>query len=356
MDPFSGITSGFAVCGQLEACIQSLRQLYNTLKFAKRDVRQLMQEVYICQGLFSIFNDITRPLGSTVMELAQEKNLDEALQTQATSALDQINHVMTKFKPLMKGSSPSSFDELLAKVRWHFTKQEIQALMITFSTVKCSLNLLSCLLTLESSLAKFAQQSTANKDHDSLLSQITTLKKTVHRQSKSLKKLAKTMNDTFQAVHESPLINNTETMIAIIKKIQKVPVDEARALIAREGRKNPSRVMTPTPTARDPISRQSSGNIGLGNTRSRSSSRVPSVIASPHSQETPYQAAVTVSRERRRTREYGDGSREHHDGESSSSSIRNGRHKHMLFVPNPPFTQADLDERNRNRSEYGKNL
>lgn len=172
MDLFSGVASAFAVCGQLEACIKSLRQIYNTLKFAKRDVRQLMEEVGICQSLFSIFNDVTRPLGSGVMALAREKNLDGALQTQATSALEQINHMMTKFKPLMKGSSHSSFDELLAKVRWHFTKQELQAVLITFSTVKHSLSSLSCLLTLESSLAKISQQSTANDNHDSLLSQM----------------------------------------------------------------------------------------------------------------------------------------------------------------------------------------
>lgn len=59
MDLFSGVASVFAVCGQLETCINSLRQLYNTLKFAKRDVRQLIEEVYICQGLFGIFNDVT---------------------------------------------------------------------------------------------------------------------------------------------------------------------------------------------------------------------------------------------------------------------------------------------------------
>jgi hypothetical protein len=106
------------------------------------------------------------------MKLARKKKLDEALQTQATSALEQINHIMTKFKALMKDSSPSSFDELLAKVRWHFTKQEIQALMITFSVVKHSLGLLSCLLTLESSLSRFSHRSSANDTHDLLLSQM----------------------------------------------------------------------------------------------------------------------------------------------------------------------------------------
>lgn len=172
MDLFSGVASVVTVCGQLETCVNGLRQLYITLKFAKRDVRQLMEEVYICQSLFGIFNDVTRPLGSEVMKVAHKEKLDEALQTQATSALEQIKHIMTKFKPLTEESSPSSFEELLAKVRWHFTKQEIQALMITLNTVKYSLSLLSSLLALESSLASFLQQSTANDNRDSLLSQM----------------------------------------------------------------------------------------------------------------------------------------------------------------------------------------
>ncbi|KAK5790598.1 hypothetical protein VI817_007885 [Penicillium citrinum] len=172
MDLFSGVASVVTVCGQLETCVGGLRQLYISLRFAKRDVRQLLEEIYICQSLFGIFNNVTRPLGSEVMKMAHKRKLDQALRTQATSALEQINHIMTKFEPLIKESRPSSFEELLAKVRWHFTKQEIQALMITLNTVKYSLSLLSSLLALESSLASFSQQSTANDNHDSLLSQM----------------------------------------------------------------------------------------------------------------------------------------------------------------------------------------
>lgn len=139
----------------------------------------------------------------------------------------------------------------------------------------------------------------------------------VHRQNKSLKRLAKTMNDTLQKVHESPLKSNTEAMIDIIKQIKKVPVAEARAVIARDERNNASRVITPT----------------------------------------PYQEGVTASRQRRRTRDYGDGNREHYVPGSSSSSIRNGRHNnHMLFAPNPPFIQEDWDMRNRNKSDSRENL
>lgn len=179
----------------------------------------------------------------------------------------------------------------------------------------------------------------------------------VHRQNKSLKRLAKTMNNTFQKFHESPLKSNTEGMIDIIKKIKKVPVAEARAIIARDEQNNPSRVITPLPNARDSISMQNPSKIRLGNTRLRSGSRSPSVIASPDSQETPYREGVTTSRQRRRTRDYGDGNREHYEGSPSSSSVRSGRHNnHMLFAPNPPFIQEDWDMRNRNKSDSRENL
>ena len=159
------------------------------------------------------------------------------------------------------------------------------------------------------------------------------------------------MNSTLPKIHESPLKSNTETMIDIIEQVKKVPVDEARAVIAREKRNNPSRVRNTPPNARDSITIQNSRNIRPGDTRFKSGSHFPSVVASPHGQETTYQEGVTACRQRQRTRDYGDGNREHYEGTSSSPSVRHGRHNdHMLFVPNPPFIQEDWDMRNRNKS------
>ena len=171
MDLFSGVASVFAVYGQLETCISGLRQLYNSLKFAKREVQQLI-EVYTCQILFGIFKDVTRPMDSRVMSSAGEKRLDKALQTQATAALQQTNCIMTKFKPLINNSSLGSLDKLLARIRWHFTKREIKALIHTLNTVKQSLSLLSGLLTLENSLVSISQLSTASGNHELLIGQM----------------------------------------------------------------------------------------------------------------------------------------------------------------------------------------
>lgn len=180
----------------------------------------------------------------------------------------------------------------------------------------------------------------------------------VRRQNRSLKRLAKTLNDnTLQKVHESPLLSNTKSMIVIIKQIKEAPVEEARAVIARERRNDSSSVITSPPRPRGSVSMRNSRNVRLGDTRLRSGSRVPSVIVLPHSHESPYPEGGTVSRDRRRTRDYGDGNREHYEGGSSSSSVRNGRHNnHRLFVPNPPFIQEDWDARNRNKSDSSENL
>lgn len=172
MEALGGASSVIALYSQLETCILGLRRLYKNFKFAKREVRQLMDEVYICQSLFGTFNDITRPLESRVMKLAREKNLEEALQAQATSAGEQISRIMAKFRPLMNNISPSSFDQLLAKFRWHYTKHENQALMVTFGTLKHSLTLLVGLLSLENTLMMLSQPSTASQDRDVLLSQM----------------------------------------------------------------------------------------------------------------------------------------------------------------------------------------
>ncbi|KAJ5701040.1 hypothetical protein N7488_008588 [Penicillium malachiteum] len=165
------------------------------------------------------------------------------------------------------------------------------------------------------------------------------------------------MNDKFEKHHDPPLLSNTELMIAIIREVQKVPVAEARALIAREGRNNHLRAKAPSPKVADPIIMQSSTSAKPGSARSRTVNRDPIMAVSTHSHEIPYREDVALSRERRRTRDYGDGNREHYEGGSSSSSIlRDRRSNHMLFVPNPPFTQADWHMRNRNKSDTEENL
>jgi hypothetical protein len=172
MEALGGAASVIAVYNQLEACISSLRRLYRNFKFAKQEVRQLIDEASACQSLSEIFDDICRPIKSKVVELARQKRLDEALQSQVTSAHEQIDHMTTKLKPLMENGRPGQLDQIIAKVRWHFTKHEGQTLLVTLGTVKHSLTLLACLLALDNSLSKLSQSSATAQNYDMLLNQM----------------------------------------------------------------------------------------------------------------------------------------------------------------------------------------
>lgn len=116
MEALGAAGSAFAIYNQLEACIRGLRRLYKNFKFAEQEIGQLIDEVSACQSLSEIFNDVSRPLRGRVIKLAVEKKLDKTLESQASSAREQIGHITTKLKPLMKGSIPNRFDKFMAKI------------------------------------------------------------------------------------------------------------------------------------------------------------------------------------------------------------------------------------------------
>lgn len=181
----------------------------------------------------------------------------------------------------------------------------------------------------------------------------------VQRQTKSLKKLADRMSHMNTNIHESKWMSNTRSMVAIIKQIQKEPVAEARAIITRELLDH-SRVTTPTQRVHDPTSMRTLTVVGLGNTQSRFASPLPHEMASPDSQEAPYQADENVSNERQRTRrdvmhDYGDGNRERYERGSSSSPTQESKHNQTLFVPMPPFNVTDWHTRNQKKASSGEN-
>jgi hypothetical protein len=117
----------------------------------------------LAKAFFGIFDHISRQLDNRVMRLAREQKLDTTLHSQATSALGQIKDITRKLHPLKKGSNPSWFDQFLAKLRWHLTKDEVQPALTTLSSVKISLTTLICLLVLNCSIEKMKTSITSDE-------------------------------------------------------------------------------------------------------------------------------------------------------------------------------------------------
>ncbi|KAJ5184562.1 hypothetical protein N7491_007568 [Penicillium cf. griseofulvum] len=231
MEVFSGVASGVAIYNQLESCIRGLRRLYKNFKFAEQEIGQLIDEASICQSLSEIFNDISRPVKGRIIELAIEKKLDKKLESQATSARKQIGHITTKLKPLMKGSASNRFDKLMAKIWWHYTREEMQALLATLGSVKLSLSLFTSLLALECSLNDSKRSSTTIQQHKALLVQI--------------------MSQFKDDKYEPHWMSNANWMVIVIQEIQKEPITEARTLVNRELFNSRDRI--PTLGRTDPV-------------------------------------------------------------------------------------------------------
>ncbi|OQD81654.1 hypothetical protein PENANT_c026G11717 [Penicillium antarcticum] len=364
MEPFGGAASAIAIYNQLEACIRGLRRLYKTFKFAKQEIRMLIDEVSACQSLSEIFNDVSRPLTGRVINLAIEKKLDKTLESQATSALGQIRRITTKLKPLIEGSISNRFDKIIAKIWWHYTREEAQALLATLSCVKLSLSVFTSLLALDCSLMQSRQSSTSHH-HEALLIQIKRLKKTVQRQTKSLQNVTSRMRQSKDDTYEPSWMINANSIVFIIQQIQKEPIAEARTVIDRELLN--SRVLIPTLERTAPVSLSTNilrdqTVIVPNDSRSNSTSRLPSVLASPEHQEAPSQTDANSFRVYQKDKEtiirdYGDNSREIYEPGSSSSSIQgNTRHNHSMFVPVPPFVVSDWQKGHRRRPDSGEQL
>ncbi|KAJ5827306.1 hypothetical protein N7447_004069 [Penicillium robsamsonii] len=254
MEVFGGTASAIAIYNQLDACIRGLLRLYKTFQFAEQEIGQLIDEVSACQSLSAIFNDVTRPLTGRVINLAIEKKLDKTLESQAASARKQIGHIMKKLKPLMKGSISNRFDKFMAKIWWHYTREETQALLATLGCVKLSLSVFTSLLALDFSLVESKQSSaTSQQHHEALLIQIKRLKKMVERQTKSLRNMTSRMIPLKDNTYEPNWIFNANSIVIIIGQIQKEPIAEARTFIDHE-LLNP-RVLTSTPGSTDPSER-----------------------------------------------------------------------------------------------------
>ncbi|KAJ5908310.1 hypothetical protein N7495_000992 [Penicillium taxi] len=147
---------------------EAYNQWIPNFKCAKKEVQLLIDEVLTCQMLADIFSDTSSLLESRVMQLAYEKKLDKLLQSQTISAREQIDHIMKRLKPLLDGDNDSRLNQCIAKVWWHFTKDETQVALVILGSVKSSLTLLSSLLTLDS-LVKILKSPTARKESQSLL-------------------------------------------------------------------------------------------------------------------------------------------------------------------------------------------
>jgi hypothetical protein len=162
----SAVTSLFC---ELEACGKSLHRFSRDIRMAKKEVKLLKYEIQNCQVLASIFGEAISSVGNRVMQMAREKKLDQRLRDQSKLAHDQILEITRKLRPLSRGKKSNGFQKFRAKVRWHFTKDDLHLPMAALASVKASLNLLTTLSLLDSAIAALSKIPASNNTTEAQL-------------------------------------------------------------------------------------------------------------------------------------------------------------------------------------------
>ncbi|KAJ5778498.1 hypothetical protein N7520_001744 [Penicillium odoratum] len=153
MEALGAVSSIFAIYNQLEECGKRLHRLKHDFRIAKQEVNLLADE---------------SPARKKVMELARKQQLEDTLSCQANFAFGQISEIVLKLEPLRKQSNASQFDQFIAKLRWHWTKDEVQLPLLTLNSVKISLTAFNCLFILEFWIADMKRPSVSETEMKSL--------------------------------------------------------------------------------------------------------------------------------------------------------------------------------------------
>ncbi|OQE43635.1 hypothetical protein PENCOP_c003G05902 [Penicillium coprophilum] len=244
MEPVGVAFAAFSLFSELEACGKSLCRFSRDIRMAKKEVKLLKQEISNCRLLASIFEEVIRPVQNKVMQIAREEKLDQRLRDQSKLAHDQIREITHKLRPLHRGKS-TGFTKLQAKIRWHFTKDDLQFPMATLGSVKSSLNLLTTLSLLDSAVASFSR--VPNSDHAGrvqALEKITALEKQARRTERQFSDSMKVLHEQGRLDGQTDSAGNTLVITIIIKDIGKGTIKDARNLVKEFS--NQSQVAHPT--------------------------------------------------------------------------------------------------------------
>ncbi|KAJ5169818.1 uncharacterized protein N7500_002601 [Penicillium coprophilum] len=167
------------------------------------------------------------------MRIAREEKLDQRLRDQSKLAHDQIREITHKLRPLHRGKS-TGFTKLQAKIRWHFTKDDLQFPMATLGSVKSSLNLLTTLSLLDSAVASFSRvPSSDHAGRVQALEKITALKKQARRTERQFSDSMKVLHEQGRLDGQTHSAGNTRVITIIIKEIEKGTINDARDLVKR---------------------------------------------------------------------------------------------------------------------------
>jgi hypothetical protein len=174
LETIGTVSAVVSLLGELEACGSNLRRFIRNVRYAKREIERIKTEVDVCIGLCTVFTSTVQHTKNQAMERARKKdfdNLERLIQGQAKIAHGQIRDLLDHLTPLHKRVRSSVVEQTWAKLRWHFSKDDLELPMATLGSVKGSLSLLSVIILLNDKISKVSQSKKFSEKEKERLTQ-----------------------------------------------------------------------------------------------------------------------------------------------------------------------------------------
>jgi hypothetical protein len=166
MEPFSAFAAIPPLGTEFISMYKRLCHCLKTLKYARKDIKAIRDEVEIFSSLLSMFHRTvtdSRLADEGLSRKIRGSKVAKGIVRSGREALGKINHMLQEVEPLRASKGHSLFARWIARWRWLIQKEEWAPIQASLNSIKISANLLVSMVVLQDLVARLEQLRAAKR-------------------------------------------------------------------------------------------------------------------------------------------------------------------------------------------------
>ncbi|KIW31065.1 uncharacterized protein PV07_02748 [Cladophialophora immunda] len=160
MEPVGAFSAILTIAAEFLHVSKDLRRCFRTLKYAKKDVEAIYDEVEPFSTLLSMFHDAVtddRFVDDDILRQRETSDIAQHIVTSGRRALDRIDDILARLDPLRIDRDYTTLQQWYAHWRWFMRKEDWSPICTLLNSIKTSAILLMAILHRYQLLQKFEQ-------------------------------------------------------------------------------------------------------------------------------------------------------------------------------------------------------
>ncbi|KAL4914508.1 hypothetical protein BDW62DRAFT_204524 [Aspergillus aurantiobrunneus] len=121
------VAAGDQLVKSFAGLYKNLRKAYKTLRYARRDIEEVMERTETMKELCKFFDATmqkVKKIRELRIDLRKYKQLDIKLSQQGQKVINKINYILDLLRPLWRKKPTTAFKEFRARLEWFFRSQD----------------------------------------------------------------------------------------------------------------------------------------------------------------------------------------------------------------------------------------